>query len=104
MNIFKTVFIAALALLSGCCNLHKVVRELAKDPATASFSVTSIYGTVNVRRANPVPGMSSVISPDGTLQVSTTQAPAQVPKATQTSAQPVAKPALKALAPAAPKK
>ncbi len=42
----KTILILLLLSCAGCCNLHKVVQALAKDPATAGFSVQTIYGTV----------------------------------------------------------
>lgn len=61
-------FVMALALLSisltGCTNLSKVVRELAKDPAAVEFNITTLYGTVVMKRAVPSTNHMS-ISRDG---------------------------------------
>jgi hypothetical protein len=47
----KYAVIAAVALLaSGCVGPSGVIKALAKDPATACISVTTIYGTVKIFR------------------------------------------------------
>ena len=41
-------------LLTGCSGTASVIRAMAKDPATACITVTSIYGTVKVYRTAAV--------------------------------------------------
>jgi len=46
-----SLLLAGLALaLGGCSGTAGVIRALAKDPATACITVTSVYGTVKVFR------------------------------------------------------
>lgn len=62
--------IGALVILSGCSSMPKIVRELAKDPATTHLTVTTIYGTINLTRVNA--GTNTVahsINSDGSLKV-----------------------------------
>jgi ABC-type Fe3+-hydroxamate transport system substrate-binding protein len=67
-----TTLTLATFTLTGCrTGFDKIVKEAAKDPATASITVTTIYGNFVWHRSNPVPGMNSSIGPDGTLIVGT---------------------------------
>lgn len=52
-------------LLTGC-GTSKLVRELAKDPATVSMKIHTIYGSVDLIRT--VPGTNSVSIKDGNLE------------------------------------
>jgi hypothetical protein len=46
----KTISLLCLLLLTGCANLSKVVKELAKDPNTVAISLTTVYGTLHIVR------------------------------------------------------
>ncbi len=60
----------ALCLASGCVNLAKTVKELAKDPATTHLSVRSIYVTIEVERTNPLTNtLPHSIGKDGAITV-----------------------------------
>lgn len=54
-------------LCSGCAALgvHKVVRELAKDPATVRLRVPTPYGPVELDRVNRSDGIPYTITRDG---------------------------------------
>lgn len=58
----KTLLLSLLALplLSGCAafGVHKVIRELAQDPATLRLRVPTPYGLVELDRTNPQPGLA----------------------------------------------
>jgi hypothetical protein len=58
-------------LLAGCSLSPSadVIRELAKDPATASVTILSPYGQIRWTRTNPPPGQSVTVGPDGTITV-----------------------------------
>ena len=51
-------------LLSGCTGTADVVKAMAKDPATACITVTTIYGTVRVYRT-AAPSATVTCSQDG---------------------------------------
>lgn len=55
---------------TGCMSQAALVGALAKDPAAASVSLTTIYGNLKVVRAGAQPGTTTTIAPDGTLTVS----------------------------------
>lgn len=60
----------ALAMaLSGCANLPKLIREVAKDPATFHLSVRSIYVTLELDRANPRTNTPPHTLKDGVISV-----------------------------------
>jgi len=62
----------ALGLLSGvgCASSSKLVRELAKDPATVQLTVTTLHGTVSLTRVNPrTNSVSHSINADGSVRV-----------------------------------
>lgn len=64
--------LAILAICTGCQfpNLNKVIPALAKDPASAHIRVTTIYGTIEYTRTNPLTNsLSHSIAPDGTITV-----------------------------------
>lgn len=69
----RTALAAVLAVIvsgcSGCMSSGKLVRELARDNASVSVDVMTPYGSARLRRANPPPGGSATITPDGTLTV-----------------------------------
>lgn len=72
MKIMKTMMIGLLcgALLCGCVSGGALVRELAKDPATVSLRVTSVYGTIDYVRTNPGTNTAAhAIGPDGTVRI-----------------------------------
>ena len=48
----------------------KVVQAMAKDPASVHVRVSTIYGTIDVTRTNPLTNtLAHTISPDGTITV-----------------------------------
>jgi hypothetical protein len=51
-------------LLTGCTGTAAVIRAMAKDPATACITVTTIYGTVRVYRT-AAPSATVTCSQDG---------------------------------------
>ncbi len=55
-----------LSLSVGCVSAEKLAKELSRDNATVSVSVTTIYGTVRVWRANPMESHAVTFGPDGT--------------------------------------
>jgi hypothetical protein len=68
----KLTLILLLTLQQGCTTaaLRGLTRELAKDPATVSLRITTVYGTVTFARANP--GTNSLphnVNADGTITV-----------------------------------
>lgn len=71
---------AVAALCPGCLTgkLDKVVQALGKDPATTHIRISTIYGVLEVSRANPNSGSPThTVAPDGTITV--TGAPYQSP-------------------------
>ena len=55
MKIKLLTLVASLAcstffLFSGCSSVPQIVAAMAKDPATVSIRVSSIYGTVQIYR------------------------------------------------------
>lgn len=58
--------LALLVSITGCVNMPKIAKELAKDDATVSIKVNTIYGTASFFRAMPRTNSLSV-SPDGTI-------------------------------------
>lgn len=81
MNL-KLLLIACLAVaVTGCTSLSKVVKELAKDDATLSLQVRTIYGSVDLKRANPHTNHSAKVTSDGSLSVEHILAPEPVPDA-----------------------
>ncbi len=59
-----------LPLLSGCTGIAGVTRALAKDPATVSAKINTVYGTASLVRIGAVPAGSQVtVSPDGTVTI-----------------------------------
>ena len=66
----KLIFILIMIPLAGCTSTPRIIRELAKDPATAHFRVTTIYGTIEVTRVNATTNsMPHEIKADGTVSV-----------------------------------
>ncbi len=54
--------LAALLLLPGCStqkNLTKLVKELAKDPASVNINLSTVYGTLRFERY--IPGNTNVV-------------------------------------------
>lgn len=58
-----------LAPLTGCTSMSKLAKELAKDPATVSIDVRSVYGTMTFRRSNASSNHSATVSADGSIVV-----------------------------------
>lgn len=62
----KTILLLiTLALASGCITAGRLAKELSKDNATVSVRVTTIYGTVQVFRSNPLAEHSVTFDTDG---------------------------------------
>jgi len=65
-----TPLLLALSLTTGCMSTSALIRELAKDQATVSVRVTTVYGTVYYTRTNP--GTNTLvhsIEPDGSVRI-----------------------------------
>jgi hypothetical protein len=58
------ILVIAAITLTGCTSLSNIVGELAKDPAAVEFTVTTIHGTLTMKRAVPSTNRMS-ISRDG---------------------------------------
>lgn len=58
-----------LALASGCMGTSGLVRQLARDPASAYISVDTLYGKVKLVRANPGTNVTVTVSPEGAVSV-----------------------------------
>lgn len=41
---------SAFFLFTGCSSVPKIIAAMAKDPATVSIRVSSIYGTIQIYR------------------------------------------------------
>ena len=65
--------LAALAMVAaavGCASQSKLVRELAKDPATVQLTITSLHGTIALTRVNPrTNSVAHSINADGSVRV-----------------------------------
>lgn len=61
--------IACLAMFNGCTGMSKLAKELAKDPATVSIDVQTLYGSMTFRRSNASSNHSSTVSGDGSITV-----------------------------------
>lgn len=72
----KWFLLLPLALV-GCAGQAEVIDALAKDPATASVVITTVYGTVRICRTNLAAGKVSCTG-DG-LTIESTPAQASVP-------------------------
>lgn len=61
----KKLLLAALTLLpaSGCMSVPNLARELAKDPATVSITVNTIYGTLRFVRTVALTNQSVTVDP-----------------------------------------
>ncbi len=63
----------ALLALTGCVGnggLAKLANSLAKDPATVSVRLTTVYGTLYFTRTNPGTNtLAHTIGPDGQVSV-----------------------------------
>src|SRR5688572_23152096 len=55
--------------LSGCMGTSGLVRQLARDPATAYISVMHPYGQIKVIRTNPGTNVTVTVSPDGQINL-----------------------------------
>lgn len=64
MRTRRLLFVLLLPMLAGCASLDKVIAQLAKDPATACITVTTIYGTIKVYRT-ALPNGSVSCNQDG---------------------------------------
>lgn len=111
--IMKNLFLIALALLilPGCASsaASKVIKALGQDPATVSIRVNGWGTVIEVSRANPVIGMNSAVSTDGSLNVTslTNFNPHAVPVVGRFTSDPVAgtftpAPAVKSTSPPKP--
>jgi len=59
-----------LYLLGGCVSFNAdMVRELAKDPATAAVTIQTPYGYLRWVRSNPTAGTSVTIDPAGVFTI-----------------------------------
>lgn len=65
-----TVAAAVTLALTGCTNgVAGVARALAKDPATVSVKINTIYGTASLVRVGVQTNNSVTVSPDGTVTI-----------------------------------
>lgn len=64
-----TLTLTLTLLTSGCGGLPKFARELAKDPATVSVDVRSLYGSITFRRSNVSSNHSATVTSDGSITV-----------------------------------
>lgn len=66
-----TIAVSTLVLMAcGCTTPASIVRAMGKDPASVHVKVSTIYGTIEVTRANPstnTPPHS--VSNDGAIKV-----------------------------------
>lgn len=65
----KTLLLCSLLAFTGCSNMPKIVRALAKDQAIVSTKVVTIYGTAQLTRVGGVTNQTVTVSPDGTITV-----------------------------------
>lgn len=65
----KTILLLLLLSLSGCVSPSKLVRELAKDPATVHLRITTIYGVIELDRTAPRTNTLPHAIKDGTISV-----------------------------------
>src|SRR3990167_9060108 len=62
--------LCSLVLLGGCVSFNAdMVRELAKDPATAAVTIQTPYGYLRWVRSNPTAGTSVTIDPAGVFTI-----------------------------------
>lgn len=61
----------ALTLNTGCATngMAKLAAQLKNDPATVTFRVTTIYGTVDFKRTNVGTNHAATITGDGSITV-----------------------------------
>ncbi len=67
-KIITLLFIAAIAC-AGCVNVGKLTKDLSRDNATVSASVSTVYGTMKIVRSNPTTNQTVTVSPDGTITI-----------------------------------
>lgn len=102
--LFGVLLVSLLGAGCSSTSITKWQQALAKDPATVTLRVTSIYGTANMVRIGGVaPGTSVTANPDGTVTVRGPALPPAAAPAPITPA-PVEKAASKAPAAPAPVK
>ena len=77
-TILLSVCLIPVGLLCGCVNMGKLTKALSNDNATVVGNINTIYGTGKIIRTNPKDGQSVTISPDGTVNINSTPAPAKV--------------------------
>ena len=70
----KTILAAAIAAfaMTGCATsgMNKMLSQLKNDPASFHVRVSSVYGTIELTRANPLTNSAAyTVSPDGTITV-----------------------------------
>lgn len=63
------LLIPIIVLMTGCVNTSKLVRELAKDPATVHLRITTIYGVIELDRTAPRTNSMPHTIKDGTISV-----------------------------------
>jgi len=66
------LLIPLLLLCNGCSGIAGVTRALAKDPATVTAKINTVYGTASLVRIGSLPvGTLCTVSPDGTVTIKT---------------------------------
>lgn len=57
----------AIALLSGCMSLSKVVEQLKDDPATVDLTIQTVYGNLVLHRSVPAAQSAPATNSDSIL-------------------------------------
>jgi len=68
-TLISVLTVIALVCLPGCTSAPKLIKAMGTDKSSFKMRVTTIYGNVDILRANPGPGQSAEITPDGVLKV-----------------------------------
>ena len=65
----KLLLILPLVLLCGCSptNISNLVKAVAKDPATVTIKVSSVYGTVSYTRVGLMTNETASVASDGSV-------------------------------------
>jgi len=65
----NVLFVIPVALLCGCSptNISNLVKAVAKDPATVTIKVSSVYGTVSYTRVGLMTNETASVASDGSV-------------------------------------
>jgi hypothetical protein len=64
---FSTLILCSF-FFSGCMST-RLVKALENSNATVSVRINTVYGRAEISRANPQPGQTAIIHPDGRIEV-----------------------------------